>query len=435
MRSLRNHCTRRMSATAAILAALSLAGCGRDAPGAATEGIADAESPADLAAMAADVRERVERLSGLRLREPLRIRRQPREAASRYVEERLAHEMPPERLEGARLTYATLGLLPDTLDLRALLLELYTEQVLGYYDPGSRTLYLVEGADTDALRPVLVHEMVHALQDQHTDIEALVAWERGADRQAAAHAALEGHAMIVMFTALAEIAARRALDPLSLPNPAHELGAALEEQNEQFPVFRRAPRVIRETLLFPYIHGTDFVYELWRSRQGEVAYPAPLDTLLPASTAQVMQPAERFIRGRADPVELRFDGEPGGWRVRYENTFGQLETAILLAQHGGEVARRAAQGWAGDRYRLLQHEDGALVFEWTAAWRDPASADRFAAAARALDGRSPERRTTVERLVVDGHPAVRVVDAPAAAAAQDFTPSAVSVVPGPGVAR
>jgi hypothetical protein len=390
---------------------LGVVACGRDTPPA---GLADEASPPELVRLVHSMMPRVERLSGLDRVGVLRLRLQSRSAARQYVEQRLDTELPPERLEGLRRTYVALGLLPDTLDLRALLLDLYTEQVLGYYDPRTGTLYVLEGEDLVALRPVLAHELVHALQDQHTNIDSLVAQERGNDRQTAAHAALEGHAMLVMFALLAEEASRREIDPASLPNPADELGPALAAQNEEFPVFRRAPAVIRETLLFPYVRGADFVHQLWRSMSPSQRYPAPIDTLLPQSTAQVMRPLERFIQQRADPIDIALDAPPVGWRVLHQDTFGQLETAIFLHEHLGEAARASAHGWAGDRYMLVADPSGAEVLHWVSAWESEAEANRFAAAARAAADRRTGRRVTVTREDVNGTAAVSIVDADAA---------------------
>jgi heme-degrading monooxygenase HmoA len=402
---------RRLLVGALAAVVVTLAGCRREAPAPPIGVVADDESPPELVAMLQELLPRIERLSGLDRVELLRMRRQSREDARRYIEARLDSEMPPARLDGMRRTYAALGLVPDTLDLRSLMLELYTEQVLGYYDARTSTLYVLEGEDVESLRPVLTHELVHALQDQHTDLDSLVAYGRGNDRQAAAHAALEGHAMVVMFAVLAEEATRRRIDPATLPNPADELGPALEAQNEQYPVFRRAPRIIRETLLFPYLHGSDFVYHVWQAVRGTDRYPAPIDTLLPQSTAQVMRPVERFIQRRIEPVELRFDVDSPSI---YENTFGQLETAIFLESHLGAAARAAAQGWAGDRYML---EEGAAgdVLHWVSVWESDAEADRFADAARRAAAGRAGRSVSVGREQVDGLPAVRIVDAAAPA--------------------
>lgn len=409
-----------------VMAALALAGCRADTGREATD-FADAESPPELAGMVAGMLPRIERLSGLDRIDVLRMRWQTREAARQYVEQRLDQEMPPDRLEGVRRTYIALGLLPDTLDLRALLLDLYTEQVLGYYDPATTTLFVLREADLDALRPVVIHELVHALQDQHTSLDSLVSQERGNDRQTAAHAALEGHAMLVMFAVLAEEASRRPIDPATLPNPADELGPALELQNEQFPVFRRAPPIVRETLLFPYVRGSDFVYRLWRSQRGAERYPAPIDTLLPQSTTQVLRPVERFIEARHDPVEIRF-GVTAGWRTLREDTFGQLETAIFLGEHLGANARIAANGWAGDRYVLLtadQTTADADVLHWISVWETATDADRFAEAAQRVADTRTARETAVTRYELDGLAAVRIIDAPRGIASDGIAGTAV----------
>lgn len=369
--------------------------------------------------MVAGMLGRIERLSGLDRTDTLRMRWQTRDAARRYVEQRLDEELPPETLGGVRRTYSALGLLPDTLDLRALLLDLYTEQVLGYYDPPSATLFVLSEADLESLRPVVVHELVHALQDQHTNLDSLVARERGNDRQTAAHAALEGHAMLVMFAVLAEEAARRTIDPATLPNPADELGPALEAQNEQFPVFRRAPPIIRETLLFPYIAGSDFVYQLWQAHRGTDRYPAPIDALLPQSTAQVLRPVDRFLATRRDPVELRFAATTPDWQTVREDTFGQLETEIFLGEQLGQAARAAASGWAGDRYLLLSRAGTGDVLHWVSVWESAAAADRFAAAVERAGDTRPGRQTDVSRYELGGLPAVRIVNAPRGGAVED----------------
>jgi hypothetical protein len=405
-----------------------LGACRADAPAPPLRAdVADSASPPELVAMLNDLLPRIERLSGLDLVAPLRMRRQDRAGVRSYVEARLDADLPPERLAGVRRTYAALGLMPDTLDLRALMLDLYTEQVLGYYDPRTTTLYVLEGEDLESIRPVLTHELVHALQDQHTNLDSLVAFERGGDRQIAAHAAMEGHAMLVMFAVLAEEATRRTVDPATLPNPADELGPALAAQSEQFPVFGRAPQVIRESLLFPYIRGSDFVYHVWQAVRGAERYPAPIDSLLPQSTAQIMRPIDRFVQRRSDPVELRFE-LPAGTTPLYENTFGQFETSIFLAVHLGDAARAAATGWAGDRYALLPAAGGDVV-HWVSVWETAADAERFADAVRRAALRRPQREVRVERESIDGREGVRIVDAATGAPAAAAPPPVRALAP------
>ena len=364
---------------------------------------------------------RIEALSGLEARAPVRMAMRDRAELREYVAQRMEEELPPAELEGLEGAYRAFGLLPDTLDLHALLLDLLTEQVLGYYDPPTETLYLVTGVPRDALEPVLAHELVHALQDQHVDVDSLVSRERGNDRQTAAQAAIEGHATLVMVALVAEQQAGRPVGPDMLPDLKRELGPALEAENEQFPVFRSAPRILRETMLFPYLDGAAFVQALWRADPAG-GRPAPLGPLLPQSTEQVMQPRERFIDARDEPTELALDaangaGGAGDWRLLYENTLGALETEILLTEHLGAGAERAAQGWDGDRYRLLEAPGGGRALVWYSVWDDADAADAFAAAyRRVLERRAGTRHGRVERLEVEGRPVVLVVDAERAVA-------------------
>jgi hypothetical protein len=368
---------------------------------------------------------RIEAVSGMRALGPVRIERRTTAEVLAYVERQVSEELPPPVLDGIARTYALLGLMPDTLDLRALLLELYTEQIVGYYDPQTDVLYVVDSVPVGSLLPVVTHELVHALQDQRADLEALIAPERGNDRQTAAQAALEGHATLVMFALLATDADGNPSDPLLLPNPAAQLRPALQSPQGQFPVFRRAPRIIQETMLFPYIGGSTFVQELWRSRSASAAgrTPPPLDSLLPLSTEQILHPHRAFLDARDEPTELRFAAAEGG--VVYENTFGEFEMRLLFEQHLGARDPAPSDGWDGDRFRLIETGSGhALV--WSSVWDDAASADRFTEALRAVATRLG-RALRVSAGELGGLPAVHAVLGDVGAVEALVTPAACVV--------
>jgi hypothetical protein len=349
---------------------------------------------------------KLEHLSGLKKLKPITMKHQTREQLRQYVADKLREEMPPEELNGIRAAYAALGLVPDTLNLEKLLLDLYTEQVAGFYDPKTEAFYMIEGTPRDLLRPTLAHELVHALQDQHADLDSLISRSRGNDRQTAAQAAIEGHATLVMFALLA--GGRGEFDVRSLPNMSDQLGPLMEAQNSQFPVFQRAPRIIRETMLFPYIGGAGFVQALWLAQSSSAdKFAAPLGARLPQSTEQVMSPVAKFVDQRDEPTEVRFGQNTG--KLIYENTLGALELSILLSEHLG--TKTAANGWDGDRYRVIE-EGGKQMLQWMSVWDDAASADRFATAYRAIAAKRTARAVRVDRLQVGGREAVWVVDAP-----------------------
>ncbi len=400
-----------------LLAAAILPGALVVALGSATCGRRDraARDTARVRAEADSLLPRLQLLAGLRAERPIRIGYRSRAQVRGYIVRQLERDLPPAELAGIQETYAALGLIPDTMDLRRLLVDVYTEQVGGYYDPETKTFYTVEGTPAGALRTVLAHELVHALQDQHVNLDSLVSRKRGNDRQTAAQAAVEGQATAVMFAVM-----MGASDPARLPDLSAQLRPALETQNRQFPVFRRAPLVIREGMLFPYLQGASFVQALWRAHTPRTGgapsggWPAPLDSLLPQSTEQVMHP-DSFLRlPRDNPTELRLGPSPDPrWRTAYEDVLGELESGIVLRQHLGEAATRFADGWDGDRFRLLAGPGGARALVWYSVWDTPAAADAFAGAYRRTLPLRPTRHALVERLTMGGRPVVRVVDAPA----------------------
>jgi hypothetical protein len=376
-------------------AALVTAGCD------ALPGRSAAELPLDD--VVAELIPAVERLSGMRANAAVRVERTAPEAVRRYIESRLEAYLPADQLEGMRQSYVMMGLLPDTLDLHSLLLELYGEQVAGYYDPQAKVLYVVETEAAGPIEPVLVHELVHAIQDQHVNLDSLIAQRGANDRQTAAQAAIEGHATLVMYAWLAESMAGDTVNPGLLPDPGEAI-AGMFAGTDQFPVFRSAPRVIRETLLFPYVGGASFVRALWHADPA-VRRP-PFGVFLPQSTEQIMDPGARFIDGRDEPVEVRH-GDVDGWAAVYENTLGAFETRIFVDEAMGG-AGGGSEGWAGDRFTLYE-SSSSRVLVWTSVWDDDAAADLFVertAAFFSTTGGVPEG--SVRRMDVDGLAGVRI---------------------------
>ncbi len=352
------------------VAALALAGCG----GQATDTLVVSSDPA-LARAAREVLPDLAARSGLELREPVRLERRSRAELERYLLWKLDEEMPAGEARHTARSYALLGLVPDTLDLRALLLSVYTEQVVGFYDPDSTALFVLEGQPPEALRTILVHELVHALQDQSVSLDSLTSPRLDNDRRTAAQAAIEGHATLVMMEHMAAgLAGDGDVDLTRIPNLSEALGPALEAMDGQYPSLAAAPRIVRESLLFPYLHGASYVQDLWQVEGGR---PPPFGVYLPLSTEQVLEP-ERLLGPASDPpteVRLEVDG-----RILHEEVLGQFEVGVLLAIHLGEERRSLARGWDGDRFLLLEGPEEGESLVWVVVWDDASSRDAFVAA-------------------------------------------------------
>ncbi len=355
-------------------------------------------SDPELAARVAELLPALVRHTGLELKEPVRVERRSRDDLVRYLRAKLDEELPPAEAARVSDAYRLLGLFPDDVDLREILLSVYTEQVAGFYDPDSTTLFLLSDVPVETVQTILVHELVHAVQDQTADLDSLTSRSRGNDRQTAAGAAIEGHATLVMLEYLAEEIRGEPVDLSLLKDFSRTLRPALEGMRSQYPALARAPAILQESLLFPYLGGATFVQELWQSVDGR---PAPFGAYLPQSTEQVLEP-ERLTGASPDPpTELRLE-VAGPFRPVYENTLGQLEVQVLLQEHLGPGDRSLAEGWDGDRFVLLEGAGGeALV--WAAVWDDSGARDRFLEGFGSAVGRlmAPASLESVE---VDGRP-------------------------------
>lgn len=355
----------------------------------------------DVEAMARDLIPVIERATGLAFTQPPAIAVRSRDQVRTYLVHKLDADLPPEELQGVTLAYRLFGLIADTLDLRELLLALYTEQVVGYYDPDSSMLYVVEGTDPAQLRLVLAHELVHGLQGQHVNLDSLLKLRNENDRRMAAQAVFEGQATLA---SLAAMLPGHKYD--TMPEFWREFRRTIRAQQDRMPVFNAAPTIIREALIFPYLAGADFVR--WFVRE----YPdtVPFGRRLPVATEHILYP-ERY-RQRDMPVSLRFVGRTA---PLHHDGLGQFETRILLTELSGSesIGAAGALDWGGDQYGVfLANGDYALV--WWTVWDRDRAAERFAQLLeREWPKRArPGRRHRVELTRVDTLPAVNLVDAP-----------------------
>jgi hypothetical protein len=356
-------------------------------------GIAMGEEEAEQAAPIEPVAERVEEVArGVERVRELEFRRLPRvrlvnvDEATRDSLRELDEYLPRrrQRIEEGLLTM--LGLLPADVGLREVLGKALTEEVAGYYTPRTDTMALVRGAGLDGFfgEITLAHELTHALDDQHFDIEPHGASGFLSDRAVADAALSEGSATIAMFEYLALTqAAGQEL-------PAGVRSRLLEELDQlALPVSTGLPRYVREAFLFSYAAGARFVDRL----QGSGGWAAVDDAFSedpPLSSEQIMHP--RKYEAGERPVGVRLPGMaaelPEGARRLVRGDLGEFDTAqFLLDANGRRRSEEAAAGWGGSALELWRLPGGGdvLVLAW--AWDTPRDAAEFAAAAELSVGR------------------------------------------------
>jgi hypothetical protein len=326
-----------------------------------------------------------------------------REQVRAYLVGKLDEELTPPRLHGLEEAYRLFGLLPDTLPLRSMLLDIYTEQVAGYYDPDSTTFFGVEGSDRSQLRLVLAHEMVHALQGQYLPLDSILKATANNDRLTAAQAILEGQATIASLDVLAPGQAVS-----KNPQFWEMYREQVQQQQGAMPVFARAPLIIRQSLIFPYLDGAEFMHWWESSRHADTL---PYGPRMPVSTEQILHP-ERYERGDG-PVALGFV-DPGGI---YEDVLGESEIRVLIATLAGsdEVQTVVPIGWGGDRFRVYDTSGGPALI-WYLVWDDQRSRDRFHVGSGAALRKTARNgyRAAIDTMTIGSHPATRYVLAPEA---------------------
>ena len=337
----------------------------------------------------------------MELNRPIRAERRSREELEGYLRFKLDQELPPEEARVRTLSYSLLGMMEEGLDLRNLLLSVYTEQVAGFYDPDSTALFVMDDMPMEMLETVLVHELVHAVQDQTANLDSLTAKGRGNDRQVAAQSAIEGHATLIMLEYMAEQLQGERVDFSDLPDFSETIRPALEAMREQYPALADAPAIIQESLLSPYIEGATFMVALWTQVDGR---PAPFGSYLPQSTEQILNPSRAPGLDVDAPTELSLSVEGDG-AITYENTLGQMEVGIFLDALLGEGHRGLAQGWDGDRFALIEGESGEAALVWVAVWDSGAQRDGFVNGVQGALGRLP-LPSTIQGTDLIGRPGV-----------------------------
>jgi hypothetical protein len=311
-----------------------------------------ASTDADFITAADEVLSKMSEITGLKLRTPLKKSLRSREEIRAYVIKQMDEEKnSAERYASARGAEA-FGLLPKGFDLDSFMINVLTEQVEGLYDPKACEFYIADWSPLSQQRMVMAHELTHALEDQHFQIEA---WERAArpneDAELARDAVLEGSAMAAMFDYLM-LGTGRSLKDLPDFDPSllvGELGST--------PSLQKAPPFIKDALIFPYLRGLTFSAAILKP-SGWSGLPRLFERP-PVSTQQILHP-ELYQSGRIPPnVSLpRFDKLLGNtWAKLDENVMGEFGWREVLKQFlGDERARDLAAAWDGDWYVLYEQK-------------------------------------------------------------------------------
>jgi hypothetical protein len=338
--------------------------------------------------MVEDLREEAAAIRGLAWRYHVPADFLTREQLRANLVQMVEDEMEPEELERDTRIARRVGILGPDEDPLELMLGMLSEMVAGYFNPQTKHLYLIEGMVGDGQKPVILHELVHALEDQYLDLEDRTKrLEDDPDRLFAEQCLVEGSAERA-----------RVLYQQKYP----EIGKAYlqgqqdpEMMQRQMKVLQKVPAWMMVSTLLHYDLGPKLV-----GRYVEDDYAGKMAELYaygPVTQEQLLHP-NRYLSERQDyprRITLAEDlaaraGED--WTELHRISSGELDLAmyldyflgtskgklnLLLMMQGKYYAPRAAaaaEGWDGGRSVFLEKEGAPIAWIQTYAFDTEADA-------------------------------------------------------------
>jgi hypothetical protein len=314
----------------------------------------------------------------LKFKKPPAYKQIKRDAIVPFLEKALRDRYGEGELDNLLAAYEKLGLIKSAEGLAQSLVVAYAGQVIAFYDEDTHFVYVIEDLPMPALvqRIAELHELVHALQDQHFDLTSLpldVPYQT--DRTNAAMALAEGDATLATLEYAAKHARATLRDVLRIAFWSFEPDST-------------TPYLFRREARFVYFDGLSFARVLYADGGWEAlnkAYAHP-----PTSTEQVLHARRKYLEERDEPTPIALpdcaDALGAGWKLVAQDTLGELYTQVLFRQHLSFArAGKPSRGWDGDRLHFYRSGDGkgddsALV--WRSVWDTDRDAQEFAAAYR-----------------------------------------------------
>jgi hypothetical protein len=362
--------SKQISAGLALLIVFCL-GAGSFLPkGQAQTGAASRTPHAAVVAMTSEMLKETSELRELSILRSVKSGAQTRGEIERMIVKNLDSDTTPAEMHAAEVLLKVFGLAPKEFAYRTFLIKLLTEQVAGYYDPKAQQFYLADWIELEGQKPVMAHELTHALQDQHFNLKRFENWPKGdSDAELAAHALIEGDATLAMILYMEK-------NPLVALAFFRSLGGQ-ETGTEQF---KQAPRALRESLLFPYEQGSAWAKQVYKRGGWEMVSLA--FTKLPQSSEQIIHAEKYFSYEVPQKIALpdfRTVLGPAWKKIDYDVN-GEWGTYLILDEFLNDAteSKRASAGWGGDRFALYETGKPNEVFvAQLTAWDTPADAREF----------------------------------------------------------
>lgn len=339
--------------------------------------------------------------SKLTIKSAVKRRLTTRAMVESYVLDKFHEDKDAKRLQRSEIVLKKFGLLDRDFQLQPFLVTLLTEQIAGYYDSKTKTVNLLDWIEPEQQKPVLAHELTHALQDQRVNLEEwgsktsdtlartvsednehLATDEEDTARDAVA----EGQAMAVFLDySLKPLGKSLLTSPDLLSNLNDEL-----DDPHGSPVLARAPLLLRESLLFPYREGLGFESAVLHDEGPAKAFAGVLDRP-PATSYEILNPRAYEVK-QTVPLLRMPDVHPlldSAYQPYDIGVMGQLDVRMVTELFGGAaVAAELTPQWDGGLYYAAQSRKATTPEErastasigllYLSQWTEAEAAKKFA---------------------------------------------------------
>jgi hypothetical protein len=347
--------------------------------------------------------------TGLPIDHEVKRRLADRKEVQSYLEKGMKDDKDAKRLERSSVVLKKFGLLPRDFELGPFLVAMLKEQVAGYYDPKKKTVNILNWIDAEQQKPVLAHELTHALQDQSFGMEK---WMKAAvtegdkkndptpadidtdEESEARESVVEGQAMVVMMDYALAPSGKTLLE---MPQISEAMKQGMLDGPADSPTFRDAPIFLKEELTFPYRYGMDFTLALEKAGGKELGFAAAFKDP-PKTTREIMEPETYLTHEKLGPVKrIDFKKDLAGYDAFDIGAMGEFDVDVLVEQYAGHKEAEAIYpAWRGGYYfagRRQGVKSGALGVLYVSRWSSAAKAAEFGAVyAKSLAQRYQKRQ-------------------------------------------
>jgi len=287
-------------------------------------------------------------ITGLRVKKTVRYEQIDRARVNEYLKERVKEAVEPEQIRAEEITLKKFGFVPMDFNLEKSTVDLLTEQAAAFYDFRKKRLFLTNWTSSSMTETALVHELAHALADQHFNLEKFTRGAGESDDSALARiSVMEGQASWLMSEVIAR---ERGETLIGHPDLARMVVKAAEGNGSGYPVFDASPLYMRETLIFPYTSGMLFQQAVV-DREGKPGFSRVFREP-PVSTQQILHPEMYY--DRVQPTRPKLPEAPvrKGWKTLAKGMVGELDHSILLRKAKADSG--LATHWRGGVYEVLE---------------------------------------------------------------------------------